>query len=112
MESLDISENDITSASLSDIMQAIESTRLNTIDVQFNDGVFNDEDATEHFVSALQHTKSSVQELPEIDEDHFRGLSAAMHTRIQNSLTRNQQLNHVHLLLAPPPQRPPQQQQL
>jgi hypothetical protein len=75
--------------------------------------VFNDEDATHHFVTTLQHQNSTVQELPEINDYNFPTVYAqkfptASYASIKNSLIRNRQLNRANLLLAPPP---PQQQQ-
>jgi Leucine Rich repeat len=105
MDMLDIGGNDITSVGLANITRLLVSTQLKTITVvQLYDEVFNDEEATQHFVTTLQHKKSSVQEilgivpydLPGDEDDQIATLAS-----IRNSLTRNQQLNRVDLLLAP-----------
>jgi hypothetical protein len=85
----------------------IESTQLKTIDLYWNiEGIFNDQDAAQIFVSALQQKKSNVQELPDTEYCNFSGKNSipiAMVTNIQSSLMRNKQLNLVALLLVPPP---------
>jgi hypothetical protein len=112
MEILDIKWNRITFVGLADITRVIVSTQIKTIDLQYTQDVFNDEDATQHFVTTLQHQKSSVQELPGIDADNFPGRnSAASYASIKNSLIRNRLLNRVNLLLAPPPSQQQHQQQ-
>jgi hypothetical protein len=74
----------------------------------FNDDVFfNDSGATRHFVTTLQQKKSSVEELPGIVLPFCS--RAENYASINNSLTRNKQLNRVDLLLAPPPQQQQQQ---
>jgi Leucine Rich repeat len=99
MEDLNIGGNDITPVGLHDITRMIESTQLKTI--RFGQGVFYNADATQRFVSTLQHKKSSVQELPGITPDFPNSITASMYATITNSLIRNQQLNRVNLLLAP-----------
>jgi hypothetical protein len=79
-------------------------TQLKKVTLFFgNDGIFSDAAATEHFVSTLQRTKSSVQELqdlPMIFPDNLpNGCSDPTYARIKNTLARNQQLNRVDLLL-------------
>jgi hypothetical protein len=91
---LDISGNRITAVGLADITRLFELTQLKSITLYGNPGLFHDKAATEHFVSTLQYKKSRVQELPWIDTTSYAS--------INNSLTRNQQLNRVNLLLAPP----------
>jgi hypothetical protein len=54
-------------------------------------GIFNDQDNTQHFVSTLQQTPSSVQDLPWIRYI----IGAAAYASIKRSLMRNQQLNRV-----------------
>jgi hypothetical protein len=107
MESLDISSNynGITSVGLADITRLLVSTQLKRIDLGYNRGMFNDEDAIQHFVTTLQRKKSRVQELPLINND----ILPAVYASIKNSLIRNRQLNRVNLLLAPPPQQQQQQ---
>jgi Leucine Rich repeat len=63
-----------------------------------NQTVFHDIDATQRFVTALQHKRSSVQELPEIDEDCFPEDGRATANIINNSLTRNRQLNRTWVM--------------
>jgi hypothetical protein len=110
MDALNIRSNYITSACLDDIRRLLESTQLKTINFWNYRGIFNDQDATQRFVSTLEQKKSSVQELPMIfRQDLPAGDSrAATYASIQNSLKRNQQLNHVAslLLLSSPPPRP------
>jgi hypothetical protein len=101
---LNISQNRITSLGLPDIMQLIESMRLHTIDVEGNQDVFNDVVATQHFATTLQQRQPSVQEILGIMPCNFPGdedRKIAAFTSINNSLTRNRQLNHVDLLLVP-----------
>jgi Leucine Rich repeat len=96
---LDISDNFITSAGLPHITRMLESTRLKTISFWFNQGIFSVEHITQHFVTTLQHTMSTVQELP-----HFNTIDSLQATYIStiiNCLARNRQLNHVNLLLVP-----------
>jgi hypothetical protein len=108
---LNISYNAITSVDLADIMRLIESTKLNSI--CFSPTLLRDEAATRGFVTALQVRNTSLQELPMIRPQDFPGdqaIQIATFSSINNSLTRNRQLNLANtLLLAPPP--PPQQQQ-
>jgi Leucine Rich repeat len=100
MDRLNILSNCITSAGLDDITRIIDSTQLKTIGFHYIDGVFDNDDATQHVVSTLQQKKSSVQEvsmvysydLPEDNRD-------ASYASINNSLKRNQQLNRVAWLL-------------
>jgi Leucine Rich repeat len=109
LEILDIQDNGITSAGLDDIMRLLESTQLKTITLWGNRDIFNDIDATQRFVSTLQHKESSVQQLPGIRPNAFSGnIREETYASINNSLTRNRQLNLLKLLLAPPEQ---QQQQ-
>jgi Leucine Rich repeat len=113
MEIFDIGRNRITSAGLADITRLLESTQLKSINF-WDIAVFNDENATQHFVTTLQHKKSAVQKLPGINEDDFYldGAKVSSHyNTIINSLSRNRQLNSLNLLLAPPPPPLPQQQQ-
>jgi hypothetical protein len=72
-----------------------------------NNGIFSDDDATQHFVSTLHHKESSVQALPGIYSNEEIG--AETYAKFNNSFSRNRQLNLVKLLLAPPPQQQPQQ---
>jgi hypothetical protein len=113
MELLKLLFIDITSAGLDDITRMITSTQLKTIDFHFDSrGIFNNRDATQHFVSALQQEKSSVQKLPWINEYLPVIIRDATYARMKNSLTRNQELNRVALLfVSPPPPPPPRQQQ-
>jgi hypothetical protein len=108
MDALDIGtrSNNLTSAGLVDITRILELTHLKKIAFWGNGEIFGDEAATHHFVSSLQQKMSSVEELPGLNLRGFRG--AKFSRIVSKSLTRNQQLNRVHLLLAPPP---PQQQQ-
>jgi hypothetical protein len=74
----------------------------------------DDTDATQHFVSTLQHEMSTVQETPGIYEAGFpevAGSAVSSYATIKNSLSRNRQLNHVAALLSAPPLPPPPQQQ-
>jgi hypothetical protein len=113
MEVLNISWNNISANGLPDITRMLKSMpRLDTMYLQGNPFVFVDEDATQHFVTTLHQTKSSVQELPLIRKKDFPvNIRDASYASIQNSLIRNQQLNRVALLLAPPPLPPLQRQQ-
>jgi hypothetical protein len=115
LDLLNVRSDNITSAGLGDITRMIELTQLQTIDLFWNnEGIFNNQDATQYFVSALQQKKSNVQELPGIEYCNFSGdnaINIATVTNIQSSLTRNQQLNRVALLLVPPPPPPPLQRQ-
>jgi hypothetical protein len=103
MDLLNISANFVSCAGLVNITQLLESmTQLKTIGFcSRNPGIFNDQDATHHFVSKLQQKKLSVHELPGIAFPHEWRAS------IQNSLARNPQLNRVALLLVPLPLPPP-----
>jgi hypothetical protein len=76
------------------------------ISLAYNQGIFRNEHTNQCFVTALQQTKSSVHELPGINENSFK--MDRTFANIKTSLTRNQQWNRVNLLLAPPQQ---QQQQ-
>jgi hypothetical protein len=110
LEMLDIRINGMTSAALDYITQMIESTQLKTVYFAHR-GVFNDADTTNRFVSTLQHQASNVQDLPRIRRCLFpgdEGHKTAMVTIVQNSLARNEQLNRLHLFLAPQPSPPPQ----
>jgi hypothetical protein len=116
MELLDMGgENYITSAALDNITHMIESTQLKTLGFAKGSGVFNDADATQRFVSTLQHKMSTVQELvPEVRRRDVPGDSVSKTATvaiITNGLARNQQLNLVNLLLAPLPLSLLQQQQ-
>jgi Leucine Rich repeat len=112
MEILGISFNIITSNGLDDITRLFESTRLQSIALQYNEGIFDDEKATQRFVSTFQQQNSSVQELPGFRSLVFPvNIRAAALTNIHHSLTRNRQLNHVNLLLVPPSRGPQQQHQ-
>jgi Leucine Rich repeat len=119
IQALDVSENGITANGLDDITRMIESMpRLHTIYLYDIRDVFDDEDATQRFVTTLQHIKSSVQELRGLidqDESSCRRSSsssaASWYTSIKNSLTRNEQLNRLDALLSAPSQPPRQQQQ-
>jgi Ran GTPase-activating protein (RanGAP) involved in mRNA processing and transport len=111
MEALHLGDNGITSVELDDITRLLESTRLKTIGLWWNRALFKDVDATQQFVSTLQHKKSSVQELRGIENWFFQPIfprdvdrQSAIFANINNSLKRNQQLNCLDsLLLAPPP---------
>jgi hypothetical protein len=108
MEVLDVNSiYSITSAGLDNITRMIESTQLKTNGFDWNDDNFNDQSATENFVSTLEQKKSTVQELPRVPIN----IRAATYGSIQRSLIRKQQLNRVALLLVPPPPRPLRQQQ-
>jgi Leucine Rich repeat len=119
MDKLNIRGNFITSAGLDHITRLLVLTQLNTIGLGNNDDIFNDEDATQRFVSTLQQRESTIQGLPSIELCRFPGdedSKIVTLASIKNSLVRNQQLNHVNLLLLappppPPPPPPPQQQQ-
>jgi Leucine Rich repeat len=111
LEVLTITWNYITLAGLADVTRLIESTMtgLKKIDfVDSIDGVFNDENTTQHF-SATLIKNSTIVELPHIDAQH---LPAPQHVGLVTTTSivcaRNKCLNHVNLLLAPP-QRPQQQ---
>jgi hypothetical protein len=115
MELLEITTKYITSADLDDLTRMIESTQLKTIELfHWNrGGTFEDQGATQRFVSTLERKKSSLQDLvinlPLGDRD-------ATYAKIKPSLIRNWQLNCVVLLLAAaaaaaPLQRQRQQQQ-
>jgi Leucine Rich repeat len=110
MEVVDVSWNRITAAGLDDIIRLLESTRLRIFAFAYcNYKIFADENATQHFVTTLQQKTSTVQELPEFDEEYsFSDCNAAI---INNSLARNQQLNRVNLLLLAPQRQQQQQQQ-
>jgi Leucine Rich repeat len=97
-------DNRITPAvAIACLTRLIESTRLQTIRLWPNRRVFfNDADATQHFVKTLQHKYCSLQELLGIDARDFPGdedSQIATFSSINNSLTRNRQLNRVNLLL-------------
>jgi Leucine Rich repeat len=112
MDTLDIGSSHVTSNCLDDFSRMPQSTRLKTINFWRNI-VFNDTDATQRFVSTLQHKCSTVQELPLLGQRDFPGdedSQGATFASINICLTRNQQLNRADLLLLPPP-RPRQQQQ-
>jgi Leucine Rich repeat len=112
IELLNIRYNNITSVGLDDITHMIGSTQLKTI-FSCNGGIFNDQDATQRFVTTLQQKRSSIQELPWFSDYLHGNIRAAMNACIKLSLIRNQQLNRVALLLVPPPpplQRRQQQQ--
>jgi Leucine Rich repeat len=103
MELLHITHNDITSVGLADITRLLESTVLKTIAfLRWNHAVLTDEDATQHFVSTLQHKISTLHQLDEFMGHEFARI-------VEPSLTRNQQLNRVNnlLLVQPPPPPPP-----
>jgi hypothetical protein len=107
---LNIHHSNISPDGLFDISRLLDSTQLRTICFVWNHGVFKNLDATQHFVTTLQLKKSSVQAMPGIYAGLFPAyIRTQTFISINNSLTRNQQLNCVNLLLAPPP--PPQQQQ-
>jgi pyoverdine/dityrosine biosynthesis protein Dit1 len=111
MELLNISSNCRHAAAvLVNITRMIENMpRLKTIGFCQSRGIFNNADATQHFVSTLQRKKSSAQELPMIDPHELpEGNRDATYASIKRSLMRNQQLNRVDtLLLFPqPPQLP------
>jgi hypothetical protein len=118
---LDVSWNDITYRGLADVTRLIESTQLKTLSLCGNSRVFqSNQNATHCFVTALQHAKSSLQELPWISEYDFSNdeaeeengcTAAATFASINNSLTRNRQLNHVNNLLLARPRPPPPLQQ-
>jgi hypothetical protein len=91
--------NGITSIGLDDTMRIIKLTQLKKISLCGSPELFSDEDATQHFVTTLQRTKSFVQDLPGI-RDYIR---ATTYASIQSSLIRKEQLNRVALLLVPPP---------
>jgi Leucine Rich repeat len=113
LELLNISDNYITCTGLVEITRLIESTQLKTITFWQSGSIFSHLDATQHFVRTLQQKKSSLQELPWLKLTHFEylpdNINSAAYASIKNSLTRNQQLNRVTLLVSPPP--PLQQQQ-
>jgi Ran GTPase-activating protein (RanGAP) involved in mRNA processing and transport len=98
MEDLNIQHNGITVVGLAEITRLIVSARLRVIHFCGNRGIFNDTDATQDFVSTLQHKESSVQEL-----DSFWISPQNIRAGIDNCLKRNEQLNRANLLLAPPP---------
>jgi hypothetical protein len=82
-----------------------------------NYGIFDNVMATRQIVTALVRN-ATVQEMPEVVEYSFPVAYITDGTELYasdvNSLTRNQHLNHVSLLLVPPPPQPPpppQQQQ-
>jgi hypothetical protein len=113
MDVLSIRSSFVTSDGIDDITRLVVSTQLKTIGflMLLNDDMFDDEDATQRFVSVLQQQESTVQEMPGLDLDDFPGDEASHITTlnsIRNSLVRNQQLNRVNLLLlAPQPQQQP-----
>jgi hypothetical protein len=103
MERVNVSLNSITSVGLADITRLLHSTQLKTITLWRNNALFNDDGATKHFVTTLQHTLSTLQELPWIHENAFPDSSkVTTFASIKNSLTRNQQLNRLNLLLLAP----------
>jgi Leucine Rich repeat len=108
MDSLNINWNFITPVGLRDITRMIESMRFQTMNFAFdNGGIFDDQDATQHFVFALQQKKSTIEEMPLLDPLYLpEDGRDATYASIKNSLTRNQQLNCVALLLVPPPPPP------
>jgi hypothetical protein len=113
MDTLDIRNNNITFRSLDDITRLLVSTQLKTIDLEWNLKIFNDKNATEHFVTTIQQKTPSVQNLLMeylcIPRDNdSRNTSVAS---IRSCLMRNQQLNRVNILWTTPPQRQQQQQQ-
>jgi hypothetical protein len=89
------------------------STRIKAIELfWWNRDIFNDIQATQHFVSTLQHKISSVQKLPLTSPYHFpKDSRDAIYASIKCSLIRNHQVNRVALLLVPPPPTPHLQQQ-
>jgi hypothetical protein len=113
LELLDINGNRVTSTGLVDITRMIKSAQLKTIRIFGNESIFNDQDATQHFVSTLEQKKSSVEDMPHVLDYYFypefrhRTICAS----IRSSLTRNQQLNRVVALLLVPQLPTPQQQQ-
>jgi Ran GTPase-activating protein (RanGAP) involved in mRNA processing and transport len=115
MEVLDIADNRITSLCRADITRLLEATQLKTIALRGNDHLFGDDivaTATRHFVKTLQQKKSSVQELSGLEYNFCPcSDSVSLYLIIQNSLTRNRQLNRVAVLLtaSPPPPPPPPQ---
>jgi Ran GTPase-activating protein (RanGAP) involved in mRNA processing and transport len=104
IESLDVNNNEITSKGLTAITRLLDSTQLQTIAfVDCNRHVFEDTDATQHFVTTLQQRNSSLQVLPSITphdfpEDDSEQRQAATCASINESLTRNQQLHRVNKL--------------
>jgi hypothetical protein len=70
-----------------------------------NSGIFNNQNATRHFVSTLQQKNSTVEWMPGLDDDFLGDSRDATNASIQNSLVRNLQLNRVALLLVPPLQQ-------
>jgi Leucine Rich repeat len=107
MEALNIYGNGITSIGLAEITRLLKSSkRLQKIDLRFNRGAFVDNANTirqRHFAAALKQN-TTVQEL--------LGIPAAgeLCDAARIIFARNQQLNHVNLLLAPQQQQQQQQQ--
>jgi hypothetical protein len=101
MDFLGIQYNHITCVGLTNITRLVESTQLRTIDFRVNLGVFDDADATQHFVTTLQYKMSTVQDFNRYHrESLFEQETCDI---IERSLLRNKQLNRVNLLLAPTP---------
>jgi Ran GTPase-activating protein (RanGAP) involved in mRNA processing and transport len=73
IEVLNISQNKTTSVGLADIARLLESTHIQWMDFGFNSGLFNDADATQHFVTTLQHKITSVQELLRLERHELPG---------------------------------------
>ena len=64
-------------------------------------------------MSTLKNKNSSLQELPGILPRHNPGrVRLVLYNIVQNSLTRNQQLNLVNLLSAPPATQPHRPQRI
>jgi hypothetical protein len=107
MEKLNISDNNLASKVLENIARLIESMPLLHTIILSNDytfGLFRDwrDDNVKRFVATLQHKNTTLQALVGgISEDRFPG-GEALYTNIDNSLTRNSELNNVGLLITPP----------
>jgi Leucine Rich repeat len=106
---LDIGSNKISFQRLDDITRLLVSTQLQTINLSWNQDIFKDKTATEHFVTTLQQKKSSLQDLPIDCIFDFPGRydqRSVIVASIQSCLTRNQQLNRVGALFLLPPSPP------
>jgi hypothetical protein len=94
MEHLNVSEIEITAKGLDDITRLVASTRVSTIVLWGNEGIFNDQDITQRFVTTLQQKKSSLKRLPNIDANDFpQDGGDATYASIKRTLKRNQ---HLH----------------
>jgi hypothetical protein len=110
---LNFTRNDISYPGLADVVRLFESTQITRIAFCWNYSVFSNDDATQCFVTALQHKKSTLQELRILKRDLPEGSRDAICADIRSSLIRNKQLNRVDLFflaLRPPPQQSQQRQ--